>query len=572
MLIARMVGTAIAEREDLRLRLGVRFAEARIAAILAEGEHHRDLRVRAAIDSLLPVLERELALEVRVLPNQLPADGGARDFPSRGRVRDAEQPFHLPAELEREGAPQFVVVLQRDGALEAHLRRAWSLLGLLIVCTALFLGLVFAWSRRRVLGSVNSLVSRIEQADPDHPERVRLPSLAVAEIERLRLAFAGFFARFAAGRARQTEAEGTLGQVLKDAADAILVLDRDHRVVQWNRGAEETFGYRAEEIVGRPYVLLCPDEVEEPAFLGRDSAVKDLRTRRRRRDGEVIDVSLARSRLSFSRDGEERFVEIARDISLKRRLEEELLQSEKMAAVGKISSKVVHEIRNPLAAIHLNVDLLTETLEEHDALCRERGLPTDPEAAEILEVLKRETRRLSQIADEYLQFSRLPRAAFRVESINRIVAELAELLRLEAGRRRIALQVELDPDDPPAICDASLVRQALLNLLRNALDAVSPGEGAIRLRTERRGPEILLEVSDNGRGIQAEVRERIFEPFFTTKQDGTGLGLDLVRRAAQEHGGRVECDSTPGEGASFRLLLPLDPMAHRTESTEVGTI
>ncbi len=492
--------------------------------------------------------------------------GEPRDlaFAGEGRPRRGAA-LLLPAPIGYDSL--VVVVAQPRDAVDLGLRRAMTTLALVILASSLFLAGVFTWSRRRVLGAVDALVTRIEAADPERPDRVELPSLAVQEIERLRQAFARFFDRFAAGKVRQAEAEGTLGQVLRDAADAIMVLDRDHRVLQWNRGAEETFGYVASEIVGQPYAMLCPSGEEEPAFALPGQAVKDLRTRRRRKDGEVIDVSVARSRLSFSREGEERYVEIARDISIKRRLEQELMQSEKMAAVGKISSKVVHEIRNPLAAINLNVDLLGETLENQSALAAKHGIDFDPEAGEILDILKRETVRLSQIAEEYLQFSRLPRAAFREEAINPIVTELCGFLRPELERRRIVLRLELDPSEPRAVCDATLVRQALLNLLRNAVDAVKSGQGMVTIATRAAGsgPEsgVEIEVRDNGRGIDSGERARLFEPFFTTKKDGTGLGLALVQRAAEEHGGTIICVSTRGEGASFRLTLPREPEGTR---------
>lgn len=535
------------------------------------------IAVVVPIDSqLFADLERDLDLDLFVVGRQTwGVNGGSADSwsalvrdgtPRRLTVgnRFAMQRYaalSIPSSLG--SSDLAVVTLQRRATGVTGPNAARVAFVLIAAATALFLLGFFVWSRRRVLGSVDALVNHIEAADPEEPAGVTLPPLAVQEIERLRVAFARFFDRFAAGKARQAEAEGTLGQVLRDAADAILVLDRERRVLQWNGGAEEIFGYTAREIVGRPYALLCAEGEEEPAF-GAGTAVKDLRTRRRRKDGEIVDVSVARSRLSFSRDGDERFVEIVRDVSAKRRFEQELMQSEKLAAVGKISSKVVHEIRNPLAAINLNVELLAETVEEQAQLAAKHGIPFDPEAADILAILKRETRRLSQIAEEYLQFSRLPRAEFQEEPINEIVIELFEFLRPELDRRRILLTRELDQDEPRAVCDATLLRQALLNLVRNAVDAVSPGEGQVTLATRAGGIEdeawVEFEVRDNGRGIEPGQRVRIFEPFFTTKKDGTGLGLALVQRAAEEHGGSVTCESVPGSGTWFRLRLPRNPV------------
>lgn len=453
-----------------------------------------------------------------------------------------------------------------------------QVLGGLVVLTAISLTAVFLWARHRLVGELDRLVLLVEGADPDRPGQRMLSPMAVIELERLRQAFSRFFDRFTASRARQEEAEGTLGSVLGHAADAILVLDQDHRILSWNRGAQETFGFSSEDIVGASYARLVPEGLEEKE-LQRDlepgSTVKDLRTRRLRGDGQVLDVSLTRSRIPSPGGGEDRFVEILRDISAKRRLEEDLLRTEKMAAVGKISSKVVHEIRNPLASINLNVDLLSDSL-EHPAA----GDP-DPEAREMLRTIKREIRRLSQITEEYLQFSRLPRAAFREERVNDILVELSDFVRPSIARKGVRLVLNLDETDPEAVCDATLVRQALLNLLRNSMDAIEEGKGQVHMRTRAlrydaqtgqpsetglglEGLEIVVE--DNGRGIEKDQLDRIFEPFYTTKKDGTGLGLALVRRAVEEHSGRVHCVSVPGKGTTFRVLIPRYPPKEMVET------
>jgi PAS domain S-box-containing protein len=465
------------------------------------------------------------------------------------------------------GAHSGVSAAEPTRALQLRAVRVLSLLSFL---TAGFLVLIFVWTRRRVLGELDGLVRIVEDADPDRPGRVDLPLMRVAEFERLRLAFLRFFDRFTASRARQEEVEATLGPVLDHAADAIFVLDRGHRIISWNRGAEETFGFPEREILGEPYATLTPAGEEEPelkTLLAPGATVKDLRTRRVRRDGRTLEVSLTRSRVPAPEGGDERFVEIVRDISETRRMEEDWLRTEKMAAVGKISSKVVHEIRNPLASINLNVDLL------QDSLATGPGGEPDPEAQEMLGIIKREIRRLSQITEEYLQFSRLPRAEFRPERVNDILIELSDLIRPSISRRGIRLVLNLDDSDPEAVCDATLIRQALLNLLRNAMDASEDGRGQIQMSTRAlldaagelptstegapaRAVEITVE--DAGHGIAPDKQDKIFEPFFTTKKAGTGLGLALVRRAVDEHGGRIQCVSVLGKGTTFRLLLPCE--------------
>jgi PAS domain S-box-containing protein len=465
------------------------------------------------------------------------------------------------------GGGVIVLLLLRAGGTWSATQGTGALLLLFGLMGAAFGGL-FLWLRRRLVDDLDRLVRLVERADPEGGGPAALSPMRVAEFERLRLAMHGFFPRLRASRARQEEVEETLDYVLEHAGDAILVLDRDHRILSWNPGGEEIFGFTPGEMTGGLYTVFTPtleEEAELTAPLAPGARVRDFRTRRRRSDGRLLDVSITRSRVPVPAGGEDRFVEIIRDVSATRRLEEDLLRSEKMAAVGKISSKVVHEIRNPLASINLNVDLLRESLDDP-------GSAPEAETREILGVIKREVRRLSQITEEYLQFSRLPRAAFRPERVNDIVVELADFVRPLIARKGVQLVLTLDEADPEAICDATLLRQALLNLLRNAVDAVEEGTGRIQVATRAledeeadpvTGRSVEISVEDDGCGIAEELRERIFEPFFTTKRDGTGLGLALVRRAVEEHGGETRCVSLPGKGTAFHVRIGRAPAGYR---------
>ncbi|MBM3286382.1 MAG: PAS domain S-box protein [Candidatus Eisenbacteria bacterium] len=343
-------------------------------------------------------------------------------------------------------------------------------------------------------------------------------------------------------------------RVIEDAADAILLLDREGKIRLWNRGAVETFGYSRAEAVGRSYDLILPEgtplETSLVDALADPGAVRDLRTQRRRRDGGLVEVSLTRSKVRTP-DGEAiGEVEVLRDITSQRVLDREMVLTEKMAAVGKIASKVVHEIRNPLGSINLNVDLLLDGLEEAET-------PEVEEAREILQTIKRETKRLSQITDEYLQFSRMPQPTGAREDLNSVILGLADFLRPELRRSGIRLVLNLDDDHPRVSCDGRLVRQVVLNLIRNAMEVVPPRSGQVMVVTKATRDAGEIEIDDNGPGIPQEILPRIFDPFFTTKQDGTGLGLAVVRQIVEEHGGSVSCSSVPDKGTTFRIRLPL---------------
>ena len=342
--------------------------------------------------------------------------------------------------------------------------------------------------------------------------------------------------------------------VLSSAGDAILVLDPLGRIRYWNPAAEAMLGYPAAEALGRSYAELLLEgrsiETELAESARRRTTVCDVRTERRRRDGSPLEVSLTRSylrRIPGAPEGSA--IEILRDITNRRLLERELIHTEKMAAVGKIASKVVHEIRNPLASINLNVDILLDNLTGGHT-------PEEQEAREILQTIKRETRRLTQITEEYLQFSRMPQPTGRDEDLNGVLLELADFLRPELRRSGIRLVMNLDDRRPQVACDGRLLRQVVLNLIRNAMEVVPPHTGQVMVVSVARREGSEIQVEDNGPGIPPEIQERIFEPFFTTKQEGTGLGLAVVRQIVEEHGGSVACHSLAGKGTSFRIWLP----------------
>ncbi|MBD3163314.1 MAG: PAS domain S-box protein [Candidatus Eisenbacteria bacterium] len=345
--------------------------------------------------------------------------------------------------------------------------------------------------------------------------------------------------------------EGSYEELVEHAPDAVLRLDRDGKILSWNQGAVVALGFAAGEMIGRAYDALLPPGTTIAArlveALAGGSAVHDLRTQRRRKDGRLIEVSLSRMPIPVERGGGG--VEILRDITHHREIERELIETEKMAAVGKIASKVVHEIRNPLGSINLNVDMLLDHIGSEDEADR-------AEARDILQTIKRETRRLSQIAEEYLQFSRMPQPSGKEEDLNAVLLDLADFLRPELRRNGIRLVLNLDDRRPRVACDSRLLRQVVLNLIRNAMEAVPARSGQVMVVTAARENGGEIEVDDNGAGIAPEILPRIFEPFFTTKQDGTGLGLAVVRQILEEHGGTIDCKSRSGKGTTFRIWIP----------------
>jgi signal transduction histidine kinase len=237
--------------------------------------------------------------------------------------------------------------------------------------------------------------------------------------------------------------------------------------------------------------------------------------------------------------------------------QEELLVAERMATVGRLSLKVAHEVRNPIAAIELNAEMLEDIVRGH------LGTEGD-DAVALVTAIRDQVVALDGLTEEYLAFARFPKPHFEEESINHLLQELADFVRPLATRQELALRVDLDPDVPLMEIDRTLLRQAIHNLVKNGMEALSHG-GAITLATRLHGEHVEITVSDTGPGISPEVGDRLFEPFFTTKPQGTGLGLSIARQITEEHGGELSWSSRPGEGTTFsRTCLTARPSSSPT--------
>jgi signal transduction histidine kinase len=230
--------------------------------------------------------------------------------------------------------------------------------------------------------------------------------------------------------------------------------------------------------------------------------------------------------------------------------EQELVRSERLAAVGKMAAVITHEIRNPLSSIGLNTELLDEELENIAS-----GKASPKEARALLASVHKEVDRLTVITEEYLRFARLPRPRLERLVLNDVASELVEFQRHELSARGVTVESTLAQGLPEVLADEGQLRQALLNLVRNAAEAVGD-QGTVRVATRRMpagGVEIRVE--DDGPGIPAEHLPKIFEPFFSTKDGGTGLGLALTQQIIVEHGGRIQVEASE-RGTTFAIELP----------------
>ena len=237
-------------------------------------------------------------------------------------------------------------------------------------------------------------------------------------------------------------------------------------------------------------------------------------------------------------------------------LSETVEQKSRMAYVGTLASGLVHEIRNPLNGINLNLALLEEE-------CREAGDPRTVASMErILGRIRPNLTHLENISNEFLMFAKPPKMEVAETSLGEVVQEIVTLIRPQCDQTKVDVRVEQAEDLPRPVVDRAKVRQILLNLAVNAIQAMPKG-GTLTIATARKDPDVELVVRDTGSGIAPENRKKLFSLFFSTKEHGVGLGLPIVKRLAEDHGGSVSVESEPGVGTAFRVRLPIRPSPER---------
>jgi PAS domain S-box-containing protein len=394
------------------------------------------------------------------------------------------------------------------------------------------------------------------------------------------------------------ESERRYRQLTEATLDAIIVADCDGRITLFNPAAERIFGYRAAEVVGQPLTLLMPERYHAEHRRGFERFLKTrvphligktVEIHGRRKDGTEVPLELGLSAFELGGNGGLQFLGAIRDLTERNRIRAVLVQNEKLASIGLLSAGVAHEINNPLAFVANNLAVLDRDLMGLMALMAQyealgiRFAEMDPAALDRIRELAEE------IDLEYVR-ENLPRLLVRtregVDRVTRIVHSLRGLARTDTPRRqdtylpdlietslemirgrmkRRGIEVETEYDPVSRVrCVSTQISQVLLNLLVNALQAIEAThrkEGKIVVRTRRTGDDMLIEVADTGCGIDPDHLPKLFDPFFTTKDvgEGTGLGLSISHNIVTGHGGRIEVESTPGEGSCFRIYLPLHP-------------
>ncbi len=243
---------------------------------------------------------------------------------------------------------------------------------------------------------------------------------------------------------------------------------------------------------------------------------------------------------------EERGTQLEHALLELRASQDRMIRSERLAAIGHMAAQIAHEVRNPLNALGLNADALGDEIRDGSV----------SEAEDLLAAIRGEIRRLTEITEAYLSVGRLPPLRMECQPLGPLLDELVRFQREELEIQGVSVELTLG-DVPQVVIDPDQLRQALLNILRNAGEALAAdGGGTVRMQALEEDGHVLLEISDDGPGMDAEHVARIFDPFFSTKDTGSGLGLPLTQQVIVEHHGRIACISQPGEGTTFSIRLP----------------
>ncbi len=343
-----------------------------------------------------------------------------------------------------------------------------------------------------------------------------------------------------------------LKSILISSDQAIMVVDEHERFIAWNKGAEKIFGYREDEIIGKPSSILFP--AGEKYVKERDRIIEDARkighssiveTERIKKNGEFITVRLSVSRLP-STTGEY----VGRSIIIKdhteyKRLQAQIDQSEKLAVIGQMAAGVAHEIGNPLTSISALVQILQRR--SQDAFMSEQ-----------LVNIKENIDRITRIVRELVDFSRPPSYETNLQDITDIIKTAIGIVKYDKRVRKVKFETELKDFLPSVNIAADQILQVLVNILINALDAID-GNGIVTVKSRYDETKIYVDITDDGCGMDNLTIEKIFDPFFTTKEvgKGTGLGLSVSYGIVNRFGGEIKVSSKLNEGSTFTIALPL---------------
>ncbi len=358
------------------------------------------------------------------------------------------------------------------------------------------------------------------------------------------------------------EANDFLMNLIDSSVDGIIATNMKGDILLFNKGAENLLGYRSEEVVGKMNIrsIYPPgvakevmDKLRSPDF-GGIGKLTSFPIFHRRKDGEMIEGDLSASLIYDEKGNEVASVGIFKDLRERSKMERELreiqqalLQSEKLAAMGRLTSQIAHELNNPIYGIMNTLELL------------KTEIPPESKRRRILELSLSEIQRLSEMLRNMLSFSKPEEEARKRIHLNELLEGILLMMERQMRESNIRVVLDLDHQIPEVMASTNQMRQVMLNMFKNAKEAM-PNGGTLTVRTAKENQKVSVHIQDTGVGIPEEIRNKIFEAFFTTKQKvkGVGLGLSVCYGIIKDHGGEIRVESEEGRGTTFIISLPAE--------------
>jgi len=362
------------------------------------------------------------------------------------------------------------------------------------------------------------------------------------------------------------EANDFLMNLIDSSVDGIIVTNMKGNILLFNKGAENLLGYRSGEVVEKMNIrsIYPPgvakevmEKLKSPDF-GGVGKLTSFPIFHRRKDGEMIEGDLSASLIYDEKGNEIASVGIFKDLRERSKMERELreiqqalLQSEKLAAMGRLTSQIAHELNNPIYGIMNTLELL------------KTEIPPESKRRRILDLSLSEIQRLSEMLRNMLSFSKPEEEKRRPIKIDELIEGILLVMEKQMRESNIQVEISFNPDIPEIMASTNQMRQVMLNILKNAKEAMPKG-GTLTVRTSREDNRVLIHIQDTGMGVPEEIRDKIFEAFFTTKQKvkGVGLGLSVCYGIIKDHGGDIKVESEEGKGTTFIISLPVEIQSH----------
>ena len=365
------------------------------------------------------------------------------------------------------------------------------------------------------------------------------------------------------------EANDFLMNLIESSVDGIIVTDMKGDILIFNKGAEDLLGYTAEEVVEKMNIrsIYQPGVAKEvmnrlrsPDF-GGVGKLTSFSIFHRRKDGEMIEGDLSASLIYDEKGDEIASIGIFKDLRERLKMERELheiqqalLQSEKLAAMGRLTSQIAHELNNPIYGIMNTLELL------------KTEIPPESKRRRILDLSLSEIQRLSEMLRNMLSFSKPEEEKRKPVKIDELIEGILLVMEKQMREANIKVETSFGEEIPEVMASTNQMRQVFLNIFKNAKEAMPKG-GTLFVRTSKEDNRVLIQIQDTGMGIPKEIKDKIFEAFFTTKQKvkGVGLGLSVCYGIIKDHSGEIKVESKEDKGTTFTISLPIESLNQDAE-------